>query len=279
MANRLRNIHVKKIDLVGVPAIGRTITLFKSGDNSEGVQETVNREELVKALSELTDEERQTLGLAPKKEELLKAISGLTDEERQELVKALNVEQKPLTADEIVKALAELSDDEEEDKDIPESVRKSIKALEDGQKEAKERAEKAEAVVKEMRDEQRARDYLARAEAFKHLPNVVPADFAPILSKIDKALKDEEREKLAEILKAADAAIAEGKLFEEIGRGEVPDAGSSALAKLNAKAEELRKADTSLTKEQAFTQATKENPELYNTHVRETELRKTRGED
>jgi len=256
MANRLKNIHVKKIDLVGVPAIGRTITLFKSGDDTETTEE-----------------------ITVTKDELLKAISELTDEERTELAKSLMGEQKPLTADEVLKALAERSDDEGEDEEISESIRKSIKALEDGQKEEKEKREQAEAVVKEMRDEQRARDYLARAEAFKHLPNVVPADFAPILSKIDKALKDEEREKLAEILKAADAAIAEGKLFEEIGRGEVPDAGSSALAKLNAKAEELRKADTSLTKEQAFTQATKENPELYNTHVRETELRKTRGED
>jgi hypothetical protein len=256
MANQLRNIHVKKIDLVGVPAIGRTITLFKSGDTTE------------------TSEE-----ITVSKDELLKAISELTDEERQELAKSLKVEQKPLTADEILKALAERSVDEEKDEDIPESVRKSIEALEDGQKEAKERAEKAEAVVKEMRDEQRAKDFLAKAEMFKHLPNVVPAEFAPILSKIEKALKDEEWEKLAETLKAADAAIAEGDLFREIGRDEVPDAGGSALAQLNAKAEELRKANADLTKEQAFTQAIRENPSLYNADVREAELRKTRGED
>ena len=258
MANRLKNIIVRKIDLVGVPAIGHPIVLMKSGDTTE------------------TSEE-----ITVSKDELLKAISELNDEERQELAKSLMGEQKPLTADEVLKALAERSGDEKKDEDIPESISKSIKALEDGQREAKERADKAEAVVKEMRDAERARVFLAKAEAFKHLPNVVPAEFAPILSKIEKALKDDEWEKLAETLKAADAAIAEGDLFKEIGRGESPDAGGSNLAKLNAKAEELRKADPKLTSEQAFAKALKENPALYTAHAEEARIRRAayQGED
>ena len=216
------------------------------------------------------------------KQALLKAFSELTDEDRQELAKSLMGEQKPLTADEILKALNDLAAaDEQKGEDIPEPIRKSIELLGDRLEKAEKRAEEAETETKKMRDEQRAREFLAKAAEYEHLPGVVPAEFAPILSKIAKALKNEEWEKLAEILKAADKAIEDGDLFREIGRGESPDAGGSNLVKLNAKAEELRKADPTLTKEQAFTKALKQNPELYAAHAEEARVRKAayQGED
>lgn len=65
------------------------------------------------------------------------------------------------------------------------------------------------------------------------------------------------------------AQMAESTLLKEVGSNHTGNEPVSALAQLQAKAEEIRLASPTLTKEQAFAQATQVNPALYELYVRE----------
>lgn len=65
------------------------------------------------------------------------------------------------------------------------------------------------------------------------------------------------------------AQMAESALLKEVGSNHTGNEPVSALAQLQAKAEEIRLASPTLTKEQAFAQATQANPALYESYVRE----------
>lgn len=67
---------------------------------------------------------------------------------------------------------------------------------------------------------------------------------------------------IVKLLKAGDAAIA--SLMSETGRGRArTDEESDAISELREKASEIQKANTKLTKEQAFEKACQENPKLF----------------
>lgn len=65
------------------------------------------------------------------------------------------------------------------------------------------------------------------------------------------------------------AQMAESTLLKEVGSNHTGNEPVSALAQLQAKAEEIRLASPTLTKEQAFAQATQANSDLYERYVRE----------
>lgn len=77
--------------------------------------------------------------------------------------------------------------------------------------------------------------------------------------------------RFAEIKKAADEAIRVGRVFGEFGTAKA--APGSPQAALEAKADELRKADPKLSKEQAYAKAFEANPEIAQ-EVRAAEMAK-----
>lgn len=157
---------------------------------------------------------------------------------------------------------------------VPEEQRAALKVVLKAHDDAKaerdalvERVEKAVEEADKLRDQALDREYLAKAETLDKLP-LAPDEFAPVLKEIAGKVEPETFEKLETALAAANEAVDQGDLFAEIGRaGSV--AKSDAESRIEAKAEEIRKADASLTKEQAYVHALNEDPDLYAQYRRE----------
>lgn len=151
--------------------------------------------------------------------------------------------------------------------ELPEELKKRFEELEKKAAEAEElrkRVEEAERIAKEEREARERAEIRKRAESYANAGPV--DDIADVLFKAYQAGK-EYGEKLEALFRAAHERIARGELFREIGGN--GSGSTQAEAKLMAKAEEIRKADPKLTKEQAFAKACEENPDLYLEYRRE----------
>ncbi len=78
----------------------------------------------------------------------------------------------------------------------------------------------------------------------------------------EKIGKGDTYTELVRVLKAADAAVEKGGLFDELGSG-AEDSGGSAYGKLEALAKKMVETDSDLTFEAAFTKVLDEHPALY----------------
>lgn len=128
------------------------------------------------------------------------------------------------------------------------------------------RLDDAEALAKLEREERLTKEYVAKATEFTSL-GVVPEELGPVLKAI-AAVSPEQYTKLETTLKSASTAIAKSPLLKEVGAGGQGES-SSAWNKIEKKAEEVRKSNSSLTKEQAQAKVMKEEPELYNEYIHE----------
>lgn len=130
-----------------------------------------------------------------------------------------------------------------------------------------ERIEKAEAIAQRERDLREEREYLAKAEQLDKLP-LAPDQFGPLLKSIAGSVDAETFAKLEGVLTAANEAVSQGALFQELGAG--GDGGrTDAESKIEAAAAEIRKAQPDLSHAQAFTKALEQNPDLYAQHRQE----------
>jgi uncharacterized protein YecT (DUF1311 family) len=182
-------------------------------------------------------------GNMPNLDELLKA----TPQELQDAVKAELAKKD----EEIAKLKGDNQADEGIEKSaLPEDVRKRFEELE-------KRAEEAEKIAKAEREARIKADIRKKAEGYANAGSV--DDIAEIMFKAQD-VSEEFAKKIEGILSAANERIAKGKLFAENGHS---DSGSStAYEQLMAKAAEIRKNDSALTKEQAFDKATDIYPDL-----------------
>lgn len=114
--------------------------------------------------------------------------------------------------------------------------------------------------MKKSLDEAEDREMEALAKKYELLGNK-PEELAPILKSLKQA-EDGSYEKVLGILDDSLAAVEKSGLFSEIGKSGHAAGGSGAVAKAEAKAEELRKSRPELTKEQAMAEVWKSNPEL-----------------
>lgn len=129
-----------------------------------------------------------------------------------------------------------------------------LKSLPD---DVRERIEKAETAVAKMEAERRTERFAKQAAEFAEVAPV--AEIAPVLDALDKA-DPEVAKSLAQILKAANARIAEGALFTEFGKNDAdPD---NPVAKIRSKVAEIRKADENLSDADATARVLRENPDL-----------------
>jgi hypothetical protein len=286
--NKLTGLDVVEVSLVTRGANRKKFALFKS---EEG--EAVNAE-ILKAVLETPLEDEQ------KVDEVLKAAK--LSEKAQNAVKGalrlLNAYREELPKD-VLKTLADLAgyeypapkegkDEKDKGKDkyaypvpqkkadgswdfsgIPEEVRPMVEALWKENEDIRKKAEETEKLLKAERDERLRKEFIAKAAGYKHLA-VKPEEFGLVL----KALAEKAPEELAKIeavLKAADEAIGQGKLFAEAGRG--GEGAGSTWAKIEKMASEIVQKDGKMTREQAIAKVLEEHPELYDEYLREREKR------
>lgn len=139
-------------------------------------------------------------------------------------------------------------------------------ALEKRVADAEARAQAAEEVAKAERNERLTREAIAKAQSFDKLA-LNPEEFGPVLKRL-RETSPEDAAKVEAALAAANEAVTKGALFAEIGTaGAGP---TDAEGKIEKAAQEIRKAEPSLTKEQAFSKALREHPEFYAEYRRQS---------
>jgi hypothetical protein len=271
MPNMLLELEVNRVDLVDEGSNSEAfIKLYKRKENSDDmnldeilekmkpehaalVKEAVTKaageiptaavEELAKAKADLevaTEEvtksktaiETLTVEVAKAKEDLVVATTSLED-----IAKAKAEADKNLSEEEVIKSL---------DPTVQE-VFKSMKA----QKVA------AEEVVKGLQEQKLNDEAIAKAKELKNLP----AEEATLVA-IAKSASNE----VFEILKAANKALENAGIFQEIGKNKGGDAGSSAWEKIEKKAEALVESEK-ITIQKAIANVIKEYPELYKEYL------------
>jgi hypothetical protein len=137
----------------------------------------------------------------------------------------------------------------------------------------KSKADEAIEIAKSERETRETREYIAKSEQLDQLAKD-DSEFGKVLKSIGQAERDGHLPEgtgtaLDEVLKAANEAVEKGALFAENGRGGHGGDNSEGWAKVEAAAAELRKADPSLSKEQAVAKALEDDPSLYDETRRE----------
>jgi hypothetical protein len=234
MAQRLTEIDVDEVSLVGKPATRRKFTLLKSEETGMSI------EKIIEDIKKLGDDDQA---------ELRKALSPDSDEEwRERLLKALEKDDGDDIPPEILK-----------DDRAVEAVREELQKQRDEIAELKKAREET---AKALADEKAARvrkTYIEKAAAYVNLPGVNPDDFGPMLMKMESALTEDEAKKLNEILKASEAGYyAE---LDEVGSG-VDGDGSGVSGTVDGLVQKRLDANPKLTPEQARAEVYKANPQL-----------------
>lgn len=161
------------------------------------------------------------------------------------------------TSDPVAVALADTS--------LPEPIRKAFEAQQADLKAARERAEKADNDAKVERDMRIDASFVAKAAELDHLPTEADT-LGPVLRAAADALTTEQFDELERVLRAANEQLESSALFAELGSGGPSATSTSAFAEIEREAETIRKADTSLTKEQAIDKASQMRPDLVAKH-------------
>lgn len=204
-------------------------------------------------------EKKGERGTMPTMEEILK---GLPEDQRSAILDALNKQEKEVAdlkkrAEEAEAKLKKANNSDPEPEDVWKGVNPEVrKRFEEMEKRAKE----AEDVAKREQEARVKKEFIAKAAGYRGLP-IQPEEFGLVLKDIAEK-SPEQFAKLEEVLKAADEAIATGKLFEEVGKGGGSGGASDTWSKIEKAAEEIMKSDSKLTKEQAITKVAEKHPEL-----------------
>jgi len=185
-----------------------------------------------------------------------KSEAAVLDDEETE------VEEAEAEADEIV-----LEDDETivpDDDDVEKFLKSADPRLAQIVKSAVDRAEAAERIAKRERDLRMEKEFIAKADAFSALP----AKRDEIVAILKAVNEDAPRAASAieELLKRCNGALAESGIFKSEGQGETGTT-STTVAQWDSAVDTIRKADTSLSYEQAFAKALDQHPELYEEYL------------
>lgn len=239
-ARRLKNLRVKRVDLVAKGANQQADVLLFKSEEPVDMKECKGCGASMKADAESCEKcgaEMKTKAAPAAKEK---------DMDTETI--------KKMEAD--LKAATELAEEESKKRELVEkSLKDQAASLEALKKQFDAQAE----TIKKAEQAAKLAEFKKSVDAFEHLP--VKADvFAPVLMKCAEALDEAGYAELMRVLKAADNASAEN--FSEIG---APGAGTvtkSATEELHAKAEEIKKGDSSLDINAALAQAAAQNPKL-----------------
>lgn len=253
MPNILLDLHVDRVDLVDEGANSHSyIKLYKrkETDSTMTFEEiiakmkpehaTVINEAIAKAKQEVPEETQKELEGTKKELETKSTELKDKDAELEEVKKS-----KPKETDE--------PDFEEVMKSLDPSVQKMFADLQ-SQKIA------AEEVAKRAAEEKINQEAIAKAKDFKALP-VEEAELVTVLKSASPEVMN--------ILAAANKAISESSVFEEVGKSKGKDVSTSAEEawdKIEKKAKVLED-EHKVSKQRAISMAVKENPELYKEYL------------
>lgn len=134
---------------------------------------------------------------------------------------------------------------------------------------AEELAKRDEKIT-ELIEKQRRDDMSIRFTKGNDLEHVGGDERLDTLLAVQKATDSETWDALSTMLAALSKQVGESALFGELGSGsDVQVGGGEAMATIKSKAAELRKADSSLTEEQAIAKVAMDNRDLYEQYQRD----------
>lgn len=185
-------------------------------------------------------------------------------EKSQATVAEMEKKMEKAIADAVAKAQEELKKEDAKDETDPlekakkegasEEILKTIKKMQDDAKVDSERLAK-------MEKANLRKSYTERSEIIKAVGSA-PEEVADVLMKIEDS---ETVEKVFDILTKSAKAVQESGLLKVLGKNDANELDGSAaiLAKAEGMADELKKAEPSLTKERALSKIWKENTVMY----------------
>lgn len=252
MPNLILDLMVDRVDLVDEGANSAAfIKLYKRKENEQAMT-------LDEILAKMKPEHAEVIKseISKAKEEVpaeteaeLNDLKTKNEEMTEEVAKA----KKDLEEVKVAKSKDKEPDFEEVMKNLDPSVQEVFKSLK-AQKDA------AETVARAAAEEKLTTEAVAKAKELKSLP-IEEAKLVEVMKGISPEVH--------EILKAANKAIEDGGLFEEVGKSK-PNAGegaSSAWEKIEKKAAEIE-TEKKVTKAKAITMAIQENPDLYREYLK-----------
>jgi hypothetical protein len=212
------------------------------------------------------EQEQDQGGLAPLPQEVVDYIREL-EEQVQELAggdTGGQSDQNPFGKSEEFVEMPEAISLEELAKNLENEEQRELifKAL-DLVAEAEDRAAQAEEIAKAERDHRLVREYVEKARSYTNLP-VTPEEFGPVLKSMYEALEEDQVALIEKALGQTNNDL--GRYFSEVGKSATT---TEPVAALDAKVEEIRKSDTSLSREQAFAKMLEEDPSLYDQYTKE----------
>jgi hypothetical protein len=237
MANRLTDLNVEFVSLVDRAAVRNAenptepqrFLVWKAERGDPTTDPTQG--------GSMTPEEAAALAKAEKDTTDAQAALAKSETEKAELTARVETLEKA--------AKPEPSTEEIDKADLPPAVVARLEKAETEAQELRKSAEEATSLAKAERDIRVTREFVAKAEKFTSL-TVDPAVFGPVLKSASEKLTADESAELDRVLKAADEQLRQSGLLKEAGvSGDAKATGPEG--ELAQKAEELRKADPSLT--------------------------------
>lgn len=291
--------HVYLIDRVGTDAIvcryGKTYKVPFAISDTGDVTFTGDGTEVAVSYAPLTKQEPH-VSKTDNKQSLLKALGDLLGITKSDPLTAMKAQHAELgkgveklgditklasdhpghllksAYDALGKAIAEAEQGDGEPKpaaepDVNKSVDPAIaKRFEDLEK----RAADAEAANKVLLEKAQSAEVTTILKSFAGVPVKVAGDDSDVqMFATLKAEKPDVFKRLVEILNGADAQIKDAQLFGKALGSDAATGTGSAWAQIEAKAGELMKADTTLTRQAAIDKASRQNPQLVAKHREE----------
>jgi len=298
--NRLTDIDVAEVSLVGKPANKRSFLVFKSeeGGNKQMADFTLS-ESLMAVLQKEAENEADVMAILEKAdisqeakdamrnalrlmyefrdevpEEFLNRMAGYAGVSIREIANAGNRRNNPDHYDDKNKNKSKAKKGLD---GYPEPVKKEdgsfdLSGITEEQQPIIEalwkQAEKSELLEKQLKEEQDQRlvkQFIEKAQSFDNLP-IQASEIGPVFKAIaEKAPK--EFEQIDSLLKAVDEALAQSKLYKEVGSNH--QGASNAWDKVEQMAAGIVQKDESISKEQAITRVLEQNPQLYSEYLAE----------
>lgn len=261
--SKLRDMRLDEISLVDEPAAkGARVSIWKAA-KMPGMCSDCETPAVCKAAGKCKESEKMTKGDTTDLESLSTALDeAVTKMEALEAALAA----KDAEIAELKKSAGGASAGSDDD---------VLKGLSPGARALVEKAQKqaadAQAAIEKMQDERDTEMFVAKAAGFKVLP-VKPEEFGLVLKRIARGKTTaEDVIEIERVLKAADEIGGKTGILKSIGRsGGSAEGGATAEARLQAKADEIHKAEGGkISKAAAYSKATEANPELYREYLAE----------
>lgn len=138
-----------------------------------------------------------------------------------------------------------------------------VKRLADDAEAARNEAETATNIAKAERDARLDQEFIAKAETLSHL-GATPEEMTSVIKSLHATGSTETYTAVMDLLAKADAAVAAGGLFTELG-ADTPT--STVGGDIEGIAKGLREADPTLTEAQAIAKALDSDPNLYSDYL------------